>query len=159
MSVGNGTEYLTGSVANADCDAPNLGDGLGLDPVTAYYTAVGTPPGYWLGSGVNDLGGGGVLVPGDPVTTTQLQRLLEAGQDPVTTEPLGRAYPKIVPLRERIENRAAALDPNLSPEDRQAAVDGIVRDETLAGKNPGPDTYHHAPTAPTAASGRTSSSP
>jgi conjugative relaxase-like TrwC/TraI family protein len=133
MSVGNGTEYLTGSVANADCDAPNLGDGFGLDPVTAYYTAVGTPPGYWLGSGVADLSGG-VLVPGDPVTTTQLQRLLEAGRDPVTTEPLGRAYPKITPLSERIENRVAALDPNLSPEDRQAAVDGIVRDETLAGK-------------------------
>jgi conjugative relaxase-like TrwC/TraI family protein len=132
--VGNGTEYLTGSVANADCDAPNLGDGLGLDPVTAYYTAVGTPPGYWLGSGVADLGGGGVLVPGDRVITTQLQRLLEAGRDPVTTEPLGRAYPKIVPLRERIENRAAALDPTLSPEDRQAAVDHIVRDEELAGK-------------------------
>jgi conjugative relaxase-like TrwC/TraI family protein len=133
MSVGNGTEYLTGSVANADCDAPDLGDGLGLDPVTAYYTAVGTPPGYWLGSGIADLGGG-VLVPGDRVTTTQLQRLLEAGRDPVTTEPLGRAYPKIVPLRERIENRAAALDPALSLEDRQAAVDEIVRDETLAGK-------------------------
>ena len=133
MSVGNGTEYLTGSVANADCDAPDLGDGLGLDPVTAYYTAVGTPPGYWLGSGVADLGGG-VLVAGDPVTTTQLQRLLEAGRDPITTEPLGRAYPKIVPLRERIENHAAALDPNLSPEDRQAAVDDIVRDEALAGK-------------------------
>jgi conjugative relaxase-like TrwC/TraI family protein len=133
MSVGNGTEYLTGSVANGDCDAPNLGDGLGLDPVTAYYTAVGTPPGYWFGSGVADLGGG-ALVQGDRVTTTQLQRLLEAGRDPVTTEPLGRAYPKIVPLRERIENRAAALDPNLSPTDRQAVVDGIVRDETLAGK-------------------------
>jgi conjugative relaxase-like TrwC/TraI family protein len=133
MSVGNGTEYLTGSVANGDCDAPNLGDGLGLDPVTAYYTAVGTPPGYWMGSGVADLGGG-ALAQGDRVTTTQLQRLLEAGRDPVTTEPLGRAHPKIVPLRERIENRAAALDPNLSPEDRQAAVDGIVRDETLAGK-------------------------
>lgn len=133
MSVGNGTEYLTGSVANADCDAPDVSDGLGLDPVTAYYTAVGTPPGYWLGSGVADLGGG-VLVPGDRVTTTQLQRLLEVGRDPVTTEPLGRAYPKIVPLRERIENRAAALDPDLSPEDRKAAVDGIVRDETLAGK-------------------------
>ncbi|WP_275001720.1 MobF family relaxase [Promicromonospora iranensis] len=133
MSVGNGTEYLTGSVANGDCDAPNLDDGLGLDPVTAYYTAMGTPPGYWLGSGVADLGGG-VLIPGDGVTTTQLQRLLEAGRDPVTTEPLGRAYPKIVPLRERIENRAAALDPNLSPEDRKAAVDAIVRDETLAGK-------------------------
>jgi conjugative relaxase-like TrwC/TraI family protein len=133
MSVGNGTEYLTGSVANGDCDAPNLGDGLGLDPVTAYYTAVGTPPGYWMGSGVADLGGG-ALAQGDRVTATQLQRLLEAGRDPVTTEPLGRAYPKIVPLRERIENRAAALDPNLSPEDRQAAVDGIVRDETLAGR-------------------------
>ncbi|MFI9485356.1 relaxase domain-containing protein [Promicromonospora sp. NPDC052451] len=70
MSVGNGTEYLTESVANADCDAPCLGDGLGLDPVTAYYTAVGTPQGYWLGSGVTDLGGG-ALTAGDPVTTTQ----------------------------------------------------------------------------------------
>ncbi|WP_129787817.1 relaxase domain-containing protein [Promicromonospora panici] len=111
MSVGNGTEYLTGSVANADCDAPNLGDGLGMDPVTAYYTAVGTPPGYWLGRGIDDLGGGGVLAAGDRVTTIQLQRLLEAGRDPVTTEPLGRAYPKIVPLGERIDKRTAALDP------------------------------------------------
>ena len=133
MSVGNGTEYLTGSVANADCDAPNLGDGLGLDPVTAYYTAVGTPPGYWLGRGIEDLGGGGVLAPGDRVTTTQLQRLLEAGRDPVTTEPLGRAYPKVVPLGERIEKRTAALDPGLSPQERRAAVEQITQDEEWAG--------------------------
>ncbi|WP_285100911.1 MobF family relaxase [Promicromonospora sp. MEB111] len=132
MSVGNGTEYLTGSVANADCDAPSLGDGLGLDPVTAYYAAVGTPQGYWLGSGVADLGNG-AIIPGAAVTTTQLQRLLEAGRDPVTTEPLGRAYPKIAPLRERIETRTSALDSDLSPEDRKAAVDAIILDETRAG--------------------------
>jgi len=132
MSVGNGTEYLTGSVANADCDAPSLGDGLGLDPVTAYYAAVGTPQGYWLGNGVADLGNG-AIIPGAAVTTTQLQRLLEAGRDPVTTEPLGRAYPKIAPLRERIETRTSALDPDLGPEDRKAAVDAIIRDETKAG--------------------------
>ncbi|MFI9485357.1 MobF family relaxase [Promicromonospora sp. NPDC052451] len=63
----------------------------------------------------------------------KLQRLLEAGRDPVTTEPLGRAYPKIAPLRERIETRTSALDPDLSPVDRKAAVDAIIQDETWAG--------------------------
>ncbi|PUB26802.1 conjugative relaxase-like TrwC/TraI family protein [Promicromonospora sp. AC04] len=135
MSVGEGTDYLTRSVANADRDTPSPeGEGPGMDPVIAYYTETGTPPGYWLGRGIDDLGGGGALVAGDRVTTTQLQRLLDAGRDPVTTEPLGRAYPKIVPLGERIEKRTATLDPGLSPTERQAAVDQITQDEQWAGK-------------------------
>ncbi|WP_240644046.1 MobF family relaxase [Antribacter gilvus] len=137
MSAGNGYEYLLKSVRNADVDAPAPTPGEELagswvDPVAAYYVEAGTPPGFWLGAAVQDLGHG-ELAPGDGVTTTHLQRLLGAGVDPMTTEPLGRRYPAYRPVGERVEERAAQLDADLSPEERAAAVDAITADEVAAG--------------------------
>lgn len=147
MSAGNGYEYLLKSVRNADLDAPDLTSGAGpalggpghsdpggawVDPVVAYYAEAGTPPGFWLGAAVRDLGDG-ELAPGDAVTATHLQRLLGAGVDPVTTEPLGRRYPKYRPVGERIADRAAQLDSGLSLDERQAAVVLITAEEVAAG--------------------------
>ncbi|MCF4119959.1 relaxase domain-containing protein [Antribacter sp. KLBMP9083] len=141
MSAGNGYEYLLKSVRNADLDAPPPGrapeaaeaaDAAWVDPVVAYYAEAGTPPGFWLGAAVQDLGDG-ELSPGDGVTATHLQRLLGAGVDPVTTEPLGRRYPKYKPVGERIAERVAGLGTELSAEERQAAVDAITVEEVAAG--------------------------
>ncbi|MFD6176162.1 MULTISPECIES: MobF family relaxase [unclassified Isoptericola] len=136
MSAGNGYEYLTRSIRNADLDAaPARGAAAGswVDPVAAYYAEAGTPPGFWLGAGLPDLGGGRALRPDDPVTTTHLQRLLGEGVDPVTGEPLGRRYPRFVPVRERIAARVAQLEADLSDEARQAAVGAITAEEVRTG--------------------------
>ncbi len=136
MSAGNGYEYLTRSIRNADLDAaPAVGAAAGswVDPVAAYYAEAGTPPGFWLGAGVRDLGGGRGLRPDDPVTTTHLRRLLGEGVDPVTGEPLGRRYPRFVPVRERIAARVALLDADLSAEARHAAVGTITAEEVRVG--------------------------
>ncbi|WP_372461860.1 MobF family relaxase [Antribacter soli] len=137
MSAGNGYEYLLKAVRNADLDRPTPAPGgvpaaEWVDPVVAYYAEAGTPPGFWLGAAVRDLGDG-ELAPGDPVTATHLQRLLGVGVDPVTAEPLGRRYPKYRPVGERITERSAQLDPGLSPEERQGAVDAITAEEVAAG--------------------------
>ncbi len=136
MSAGNGYEYLTRSIRNADLDAAPAecaAVGSWVDPVAAYYAEAGTPPGFWLGEGVRDLGGGRALRPDDPVTTTHLRRLLGEGLDPVIGEPLGRRYPRYVPVRERIAARVALLDVDLSVEARQAAVGAITAEEVRAG--------------------------
>ncbi len=61
-------------------------------PLTRYYTEAGTPPGRWLGSGLHALGNGEIRQ-GDVVGEQQLALLLGTGSDPVTGEPLGRAFP------------------------------------------------------------------
>ncbi|GAB3088539.1 MobF family relaxase [Isoptericola nanjingensis] len=136
MSAGNGYEYLTRSIRNADLDAaPVVGAAAGswVDPVAAYYAEAGTPPGFWLGAGVLDLGGGRALRPDDPVTTTHLRRLLGEGVDPVTGKRLGRRYPRFVPVQERIAARVAHLAADLSGEARQTAVGTITAEEVRAG--------------------------
>jgi conjugative relaxase-like TrwC/TraI family protein len=77
------------SVATGDVDR------LMSTPLTRYYTETGTPPGRWLGAGVECLGSGelGRLVVGDLVTEEQMARLAGKGLDPITGEQLGRAYP------------------------------------------------------------------
>ncbi|HAM25120.1 MAG TPA: conjugal transfer protein, partial [Microbacteriaceae bacterium] len=72
MSAGRGFEYLLKSVAAGDGDR-DLGT-----PLTRYYTAEGTPPGTWIGSGLAGLGSdeAGRLREGDAVTEEQLERLL-----------------------------------------------------------------------------------
>jgi conjugative relaxase-like TrwC/TraI family protein len=86
MSAGDGYKYLLRTVAAGD------GKRLLSTPLTRYYTEEGTPPGRWMGGGVRGLGAGLVL-DGDVVTEAQLQLLIGLGRDPVTGEPLGRAYP------------------------------------------------------------------
>ena len=118
MSAGHGYRYLTSSVA--------IGDGQrqsGL-PLTAYYTADGTPPGRWLGSGLAGLGDGRVR-PGDVVEEPQLALLLGEGRDPITGDPLGRAYPQYLSRAERVAARVARLDAGLDREQRAAAMAAI----------------------------------
>ncbi|RLQ86570.1 MobF family relaxase [Mycetocola zhadangensis] len=86
MSAGDGYKYLLRTVAAADGQRPLS------TPLTRYYSAKGTPPGQWMGSGLRGLGAG-CIVEGDEVTEAQLQRLIGLGCDPVDGSPLGCAYP------------------------------------------------------------------
>ena len=86
ISAGDGYKYLLRTVAASD------GDRSMSTPLTRYYTAEGTPPGRWMGGGLPGLGSG-LIVDGEQVTEDQLQLLVGLGRDPVTGEPLGRAYP------------------------------------------------------------------
>lgn len=85
MSAGDGYKYLLKSVAAGD------GDRSLSTPLTRYYAEAGNPPGFWLGSGIAGFGGG-ELATGSVVSETQLQLLVGMGRDPLTGEPLGRAY-------------------------------------------------------------------
>ncbi|KRF26098.1 TrwC relaxase [Phycicoccus sp. Soil803] len=73
------------SVARGDREGPTA------DPLTAYYTEEGTPPGRFLGSGLPALDGGRGVAPGLVVTEEHLWRMLGMLQDPVTGHALGRA--------------------------------------------------------------------
>jgi conjugative relaxase-like TrwC/TraI family protein len=86
MSAGDGYKYLLRTVVVAD------GNRSLSTPLTRYYSAHGTPPGRWTGDGLRGIGAGGISV-GEEVTESQLQLLIGQGRDPVSGEPLGRAYP------------------------------------------------------------------
>ncbi len=118
MSAGDGYKYLLRTVAAGD------GDRSLSTPLTRYYNAEGTPPGRWLGAGVATLGGGRINV-GDQVSEAQLQLLVGMSRDPITGEPLGRAYPEYRTVAERVEARAGALDPSLGPASRAEAVSRV----------------------------------
>ncbi|POH59699.1 conjugal transfer protein [Cryobacterium zongtaii] len=87
MSAGDGYKYLLRTVAAGD------GERSLSTPLTRYYSAKGTPPGHWMGSGLPGLGSGRILE-GAEVTEAQLQSLIGLGLDPVDGAPLGRAYPE-----------------------------------------------------------------
>lgn len=126
MSAGSGYQYLLRSVAAGD------GQRTMSTPLTRYYSEVGTSPGRWLGSGVGAFGAGQIR-PGMQVTEEQLALLVGMGRDPVTGEQLGRAYPSYKRLADRIEERVAALDPEMTQEDCAAATSRIEAEETAAG--------------------------
>ena len=126
MSAGNGYQYLLRSVAAGD------GSRALSTPLTRYYADVGTPPGRWLGSGVRALGSG-QLAAGMPVTEEQLALLIGMGRDPITGEQLGRAYPTYKRLADRIDDRVAALDPEMTQEDCAAETSRIEAEETAVG--------------------------
>lgn len=126
MSAGSGYHYLLRSVAAGD-------GGRALStPLTRYYSEVGTPPGRWLGSGVRAFGNG-QLVAGMQVTEEQLALLIGMGRDPITGDQLGRAYPTYKRLADRINERVAALDPEMTQEDCAAETSRIEAEETAAG--------------------------
>ncbi|GAB3153067.1 hypothetical protein GCM10027058_21020 [Microbacterium neimengense] len=106
--AGDGCKYLLRIVAAGD------GDRSLSSPLRRDDNADGTPPGRWLGAGIATLGGARISV-GDQVSEPQLQPLGGVGRDPVTGEPLGRAYPEYRSVAERIEARTGALDPSLGP--------------------------------------------
>lgn len=126
MSAGSGYQYLLRTVAAGD------GTRSLSTPLTRYYSEVGTPPGRWLGSGLRAFGNG-QLAPGMQVTEEQLALLIGMGRDPITGEQLGRAYPAYKRLADRIDERIAALDPEMTQEDCAAETSRIEVEETAAG--------------------------
>jgi conjugative relaxase-like TrwC/TraI family protein len=126
MSAGDGYKYLQRTVAAGD------GDRSLSTPLTRYYNAEGTPPGRWLGSGIAALGAG-QLVEGDRASEPQLQLLIGMGRDPITSSPLGRAYPEYHPVLERVAERVSDLDPALGPVARGEVVAAIRAEETARG--------------------------
>ncbi len=126
MSAGSGYQYLLRSVAAGD------GSRALSTSLTRYYSEVGTPPGRWLGSGVRAFGNG-QLGAGMQVTEEQLALLIGMGRDPITGEQLGRAYPTYKRLADRIDERVAALDPEMIQEDCAAETSRIEAEETAAG--------------------------
>lgn len=126
MSAGSGYQYLLRSVAAGD------GNRAMSTPLTRYYSESGTPPGRWMGSGLSALAGGRLEL-GMPVTEEQLALLIGMGRDPVTGDQLGRAYPVYKPLADRLRERVAALDPEMTLEDCAAETARIEAEETAAG--------------------------
>lgn len=122
MSPGHGCNYLLKSVAAGD------GNRSLRTPMTRYYTEAGTPPGFWMGSGVAEFGNGQVAL-GAVVTPAQLELLLVHGCDPVTGEQLGRAYPTYPSIQERIDKRIASLDKALTGDARQAEIACVTHEE------------------------------
>ena len=126
MSAGDGYRYLLRTVAAGD------GNRALSTPLTRYYAEQGTPPGFWLGAALCELGDG-TLHAGDTVTETQLQLLLGLGHDPVDGTPLGRAYPVYASLKERIARRIADLSPQLADQARLTAIARIESEERATG--------------------------
>src|SRR5699024_6289212 len=93
-----------------------------------YYNAEGTPPGRWMGAGLSGLGDGS-LTEGSTVSEAQLQLLIGAGRDPLTGEPLGRAYPVYRSLDERIAARVNALDALLPLSEKASIIAEIEAEE------------------------------
>nr|WP_184829977.1 MobF family relaxase [Jiangella mangrovi] len=122
LTAGEGYRYLLRSVAAGD------GNRSLSTPLTRYYQEKGTPPGFWLGTGVHGFGDG-TLTSGDVVTEAQLRRLLGRGLDPLTGEPLGRCFYQFKPVAVRVAVRAARLSPELSPEQRTESMRQIKAEE------------------------------
>ncbi len=130
MSAGDGYQYLLQSVAAGDANRPLT------TPLIRYYAEKGTPPGYWLGTGVHGLGTSTStqrIEPGGTVTEDHLRRLLGQGRDPVTGDPLGLPYFRHKTVEERVAARVEHLDPDLAPPERAAAVEQIEGEERERG--------------------------
>ena len=128
MSAGSGYKYLLQSVAAGDGHRPLS------QPLIAYYAESGTPPGFWLGTGVHGLGTNTQRIePGTTVTENHLRRLLGQGRDPLTGDPLGLPYFRHKTVEERIATRVDHLDPELSADERAAAVERIEVEERERG--------------------------
>ncbi|MDR1635491.1 MAG: relaxase domain-containing protein [Bifidobacteriaceae bacterium] len=126
MSAGDGYKYLLKSVAAGD------GDRSLSTPLTRYYAESGTPPGRWMGTGLQALQPE-VLRAGDTVTEAQLQLLIGDGRNPITGDVLGRPYLAHRTAAERAAARVAASPPGLHDADRAILADRIGREEAAKG--------------------------
>ena len=124
MSAGDGFRYLLKTVAAGD------GNRDLTMPLTRYYQEKGTPPGFWMGSGVHGLGHG-ELEAGGEVAESHLQLLLGLGCDPVTGEPLGKAWSKFKTAAQRIELRIRQLPAELSVVQRAEGITDIEAEENV----------------------------
>lgn len=126
MSAGGGYKYLLKSVAAGD------GDRSLSTPLTRYYAEAGSPPGFWLGSGITAFGAGN-LTASSRVSEQQLQLLVGMGRDPLTGAPLGRAYQQFASVADRVEERSRRLSPSLDPAYRATLVAQIEAEEKESG--------------------------
>lgn len=122
MSAGDGYRYLLKSVA--------VGDGNRdlTDSLTRYYEEKGSPPGFWVGTGL-----AGLLTPaiadGAEVTEDQLRLLIGQGRHPDTGDPLGSPYRVFLSRDERITRRIDALPDDVTGADRDEQVARIREEE------------------------------
>jgi conjugative relaxase-like TrwC/TraI family protein len=126
MSAGNGYKYLLRSVAAGD------GNRALSTPLTRYYSETGTPPGRWMGAGLQAFGKG-QITPDSVVTEDQLALLIGLGCDPITGDQLGRAYPSYARIADRIQDRVDALNPEMTLDDCASGTTRIEAEETTAG--------------------------
>lgn len=126
VSAGQGYAYLLRSVVTGDGSKPQS------SAFTRYFTEAGTPPGVWMGRGVEHLGDG-ALEPGMTVTPSQLQALLGHGVDPVTGEPLGRPFREYPTAKARAAVRVRDVDRSLPAAAFDAEVARIQAREAARG--------------------------
>jgi conjugative relaxase-like TrwC/TraI family protein len=126
ISAGQGYAYLLRSVVTGDGNEPQA------SAFTRYFTEAGTPPGVWMGHGVEHLGDG-ALQAGMTVTPSQLQALLGRGADPVTGEPLGRPFREHPTAKDRAARRIQGVDRSLPAAEFDAEVTRIQTQEAARG--------------------------
>ena len=124
-------DYLIESVA----DGPAQEQHAHFDG-TRYYTQAGTPPGRWLGGGLDGLGDDDRhLHAGRRVGADQLRALIQDGADPITHRPLGRAFPAHVSTADRVRALTDDLSAHLSADERAARIEQIERQVARTNKN------------------------
>lgn len=123
-------DYLIESVADGPGQEHAHFDG------TRYYTNAGTPPGRWLGAGLEGLGDDDRhLHAGRRVGADQLRALIQDGADPITHRPLGRAFPAHVSTADRVRALTDDLSAHLSADERAARIEQIERQVARTNKN------------------------
>ncbi len=128
LTAGAGYRYLLRNIATGDCQR------AGADPVAAYYTESGNPPGRWIGCGLAGLGGAGStntpgLRVGTVVDEQAMARLFGHGTDPLTGTALGRAFRTATSPADRVATAVAALPAGMDARARADAVEAITRVE------------------------------
>ena len=129
LTASAGYRYLLRNIATGDCQR------TGADPVAAYYTEFGNPPGRWIGRGLAGLGAAestsalGLLPVGAVVDEQAMARLFGRGTDPLTGAALGRAFRTATSPADRIATGVAALPVGMDARARAEAVEAITRVE------------------------------
>lgn len=86
LSAAGGFRYLLRHTSAGDAER-------GQQPLVDYYTESGNPPGRWLGTGLSGLAAGQGVPAGSLVSEAAMTAVFGQAMDPVTSEPLGRAFP------------------------------------------------------------------